>query len=199
MEQIEQIASNISDFVWGPPRRRPPLGTPPGHSAGNHQSEIQMKSITIIILFFFLSSGGICAAPFQGKGATGDTPAKGSQKTAVTFAKRALQGVDMRVWISNQMTMGLEAWDCGVSGSCIPEDPPYGLEYPAGSGMEHLYGGGPAIAGKVDGARRVSEGYNLNNRTKNFLPDPDHPLRELIWRTSVADSVSSTKSVARRS
>ncbi len=96
----------------------------------------------------------------------------------------------MRVWISNQMTLGLEAWDCGVAGSCIPEDPPYGLEYPVGSGMEHLYGGGPWIGGVVEGARRVSEGYNLNTGSKYILPDPAHPLREVIWRTSVADSVT---------
>ncbi len=144
----------------------------------------------MIVILLLLLPGGLYTAPLQGKHPIGDVRDKGAQKTAVNFAKRALQGYDMRVWISNQMTMGLEAWDCGVAGSCIPEDPPYGLEYPAGSGIEHLYGGGPAIAGKVDGVRRVSEGYNLNNRNKDILPDPNHPLRERIWRTSVADSAS---------
>ena len=73
-------------------------------------------------------------------------------KTAVTYAKRALQGFDMRVWISNQMALGQEAWD----GQIQSQEPPYGLEYPAGSGVEHLFGAGPWIGGIVDGSRRVS-------------------------------------------
>ncbi len=141
----------------------------------SHARDI-MKFITALFLSLLLPPAGTSGVPPS-------TP-------TVTFAKRALQGFDMRVWISNQMTMGLQAWDCGVATACIPVEPSYGLEYPAGSGIEHLYGGGPAIAGKVDGVRRVSEGYNLNNTTKNFLPDPAHPLRELIWRTSVADSAT---------
>src|SRR3990172_457398 len=152
--------------------------------------DLQMKFIPIIFLLLFVPSGGTSAAPLPGKDEPGDIPDKRSPKTAVSFAKHALQGFDMRVWISNQMTMGLEAWDCGVAVSCIPEDPSYGLEYPAGSGMEHLYGGGPAIAGKGDGVRRGRGGNKLNNHAKNLLPDPLHPLRELIWRTSVADSVT---------
>jgi hypothetical protein len=107
-------------------------------------------------------------------------------KTAVTYAKRAIQGFDMRVWISNQMTMGQEAWD----GNYQTQNPPYGLEYPAGSGVEHVFGAGPWIGGIVDGTRRVSEGYNGDNAAKYIRPDPQHPLRELIWRTSVRDSLT---------
>ncbi|HLF14198.1 MAG TPA: hypothetical protein VI932_04860 [Bacteroidota bacterium] len=103
-------------------------------------------------------------------------------ETNVNYAKRALQGFDMRVWISNQMTIGQQVWDGGI--------PPIGLEYPLGSGIEHVFGGGPWIGGIVDGARRVSEGYNGDNANKYIRPDPRHPLRELIWRTSVADSLT---------
>ena len=108
-------------------------------------------------------------------------------KTAVNYAKHAVQGYDMRVWISNQMTIGLQAFD----GASIPAglSPRYGLEYPAGSGIEHVYGAGPWIGGIVDGTRRVSEGYNGNSAQKFIRPDPRHPLRELIWQTSVRDSV----------
>ncbi len=138
-----------------------------------------MKYTPLLSLFAILVHPGIA----------GEDHRHSTAKPAVTYAKRALQGYDMRVWISNQMTMGLQAWDC-QTGGCIPENPKYGLEYPAGSGIEHLYGGGPWIGGKVDGARRVSEGYNGNNGEKYFRPDPRHPLRERIWRTSVADSVT---------
>ena len=47
---------------------------------------------------------------------------KSVQNTNVNWAQRALQGYNMRVWISNQMTMGLRAWDCG-SQDCIPVEP----------------------------------------------------------------------------
>jgi hypothetical protein len=136
--------------------------------------------LTLIILPALLHAGG-----GGGEEAGKYKPAK----TAVNYAKRALQGYDMRVWISNQMTMGLQAWDAG-SGDGIPQEPHYGLEYPVGSGIEHLYGGGPWIGGIVDGARHVSEGYNGNNGEKYIRPDPLHPLRELIWRTSVKDSLT---------
>ncbi len=107
-------------------------------------------------------------------------------KVAVNYAKRTLQGFDLRVWISNQMTFGQEAWD----GAIQSHTPPYGMEYPAGSGIEHVFGAGPWIGGIVDGSRRVSEGYNGDNAQKYFRPDPRHPLRELIWQTSVRDSLT---------
>ena len=106
--------------------------------------------------------------------------------TNVNYAKRALQGFDMRVWISNQMTIGQEAWD----GSIPYPYPGIGAEYPAGSGIEHVYGGGIWIGGIVDGSIRVSEGYAANTAQKYIRPDPRHPLRERIWRTSVSDSLS---------
>ncbi len=143
-----------------------------------------MKITPSIIPLLVLASSTLATRPMPAGGGAGDEAGKSSGKVAVTYAKHALQGYDMRVWISNQMAMGLQAWDC-VNGNCIPEPPQYGLEYPAGSGIEHLYGGGPWIGGKVDGVRRVTEGYNGNSGDKYFRPDPAHPLRERIWRTSI--------------
>ena len=82
------------------------------------------------------------------------TVAKGGRifdpsKTAVAYAKQVAQGFNMQVWLSNQMTMGLQAWDLG--GPPIPQDPQYGLEYPVGTGIEHMYGAGPWIGGIVNG------------------------------------------------
>ncbi len=54
------------------------------------------------------------------------------------------QGFNMRVWLGNNSTMGLGAF---------PDfNPPdrIGLEYPVGSGIEHLYGAGPWLGALVD-------------------------------------------------
>lgn len=111
-----------------------------------------------------------------------ETPKSGGSRIAqsnVNWAKRALQGFSMRMWLSNQMTIGQQAWDSRGG------DPlgtiPIGLEYPVGSKVEHLYGAGPWFGGIVNGNRRVSEGYNGSSTNKYFVPDPNHPLRERIW------------------
>jgi hypothetical protein len=141
-----------------------------------------MKQWAVIIglLLASLSVAGAGTTPKSGlKGGVVREPSKG----AVAYAKQEIQGYSMKVWISNQMCLGLQAWDAG-SGDQIPEEPHFGLEYPAGTGIEHLYGAGPWIGGKVNGSRRVTEGYNGDNAEKWFRPDPKHPLRELIWHTS---------------
>jgi hypothetical protein len=138
--------------------------------------------IALIIVAVSLSPTGITTAMGEGKG----RDRNGSSKTAVNYAKHAVQGFDMRVWISNQMSIGLEAFDGGFIPAGL--EPRYGLEYPAGSGIEHVYGAGPMIGGIVDGTRRVSHGYGDGG--KNLRPDMNHPLRELIWQTSVRDSVT---------
>ncbi len=105
-----------------------------------------------------------------------------SKTDAVAFAAHELQGFNMRVWLSNQMAMGLQAWDAGT-GAQIPVDPHFGLEYPTGSGIEHLFGAGPWIGGIVNGSRRVDEGYNGNDARKEFIPESRHLPREHFWRT----------------
>ena len=107
-------------------------------------------------------------------------------KTAVAWAKQEVQGFNMQVWISNQMCLGLQAWDLG--GPPIPRDPQYGLEYPVSSGVEHLYGAGPWIGGLVNGVRRVTEGYNGDSAEKYFRPDQRRPNRERIWYTSTRNT-----------
>jgi len=57
----------------------------------------------------------LAVSPEAGAGVRGDRATAGGpqsvSKVAVNYAKRALQGFDLRVWISNQMTMGQQAWD----------------------------------------------------------------------------------------
>jgi hypothetical protein len=98
----------------------------------------------------------------------------------VSFAKRIKQGFNLRVWMSNQMTLGIQAWDAGSS-----EDLPdgIGLEYPAGTRVEHLYGAGPRIGAIIDGVIRVTEGYNGYDARKEFLPEYTRILKEHFWRT----------------
>ncbi|HZY09911.1 MAG TPA: hypothetical protein VFF29_02050 [Bacteroidota bacterium] len=107
-------------------------------------------------------------------------------KTTVLWAKHFKQGYNMRVWLSNQLAMGIEAWDgsppiedCGTAG--------IGLEYPLGSCGEHLYGAGPWISGTIDGVRRATEGYNGDNANKYFLPERKDSLRDRFWITRAND------------
>lgn len=117
---------------------------------------------------------------------TAKTPptASGVAKTEVTFAQRIIQGFSMRVWLSNQMVMGSQAWDTDPNRT--PDG--YGLEYPAGSGLEHLYGAAPWIGGIIDGVRHVTEGYNGDDARKEFVPEYSHLPREHFWHTSVGNT-----------
>lgn len=110
---------------------------------------------------------------------------KSVQSTNVNWAQRALQGYNMRVWISNQMTMGLQAWDAG-NGDQIPIEPHFGLEYPANSGVEHLYGLGPRIGGLVNHRIAVDEGYDGSDARKEFIPL--RPPRGRIYQTSILNT-----------
>lgn len=120
----------------------------------------------------------------------------------VSWAKKIKQGFTMRLFMSNQLTMGQAAWlpsapprgDCN-GGAGVGE---IGLEYPVGSGLclEHLYGAGPMIGGLVyDPAtgtyvRRVSEGYNGTDSRTEFYPEIQDTARDRIWRSSKSDNLT---------
>lgn len=140
-----------------------------------------MKKVVSILLFILIIANVNTFASV-------DKKYKSQSKKTVNFASRALQGFNMRVWISNQMTMGLRAWDA-QTGSQIPVPPYFGMEYPAGSGVEHIYGAGPRIGGKVDGVIHVDEGYNGSDARSEFYPEYKSLLREKIWRTSIRDTM----------
>ena len=89
----------------------------------------------------------------------------------------------MQVWLSNQMTIGRQALDGQL-------EERVGVEYPYGSRIEHVYGAGPMIGGIIDGVRHVAQAFNGETGESDFRPDPRHPLREIIWRTSVIDSLT---------
>ena len=113
----------------------------------------------------------------------------GKPGETVSFARRALQGFNMRVWLSNKMTMGIQAWDV-QTGAQMPYEPHLGLEYPLGQPIEHLYGAGPWFGGKVDGIIHVDEGYNGDDARNELLPEVRHLVHEHFWHTFVGASAS---------
>jgi hypothetical protein len=102
----------------------------------------------------------------------------------VNFAQRMKQGFNLRVWLSNQMKIGLQAWDGGSEST--PDG--IGCEYPAGAMIEHLYGAGPLIGAIVDGIPRVTDGYNGWDARTEMLPEYNHLPKDHFWRTSVGNN-----------
>ena len=140
-----------------------------------------MKRCSYFLILTLCLAGITVSQPKENK--------KDIQGTTVDWASRALQGFGMKVWLSNQMKMGLQAWDCSDQ-SCIPVDwPKFGWLYPITSNCEHLYVLSPVIGGKIDGMIIVDQGYNLYSGTGEFFPEYRHILRERIWKTARLDSV----------
>jgi len=106
-----------------------------------------------------------------------------------SWTKYFHQGFSMQMWISNSMTIGCEAVEssCGVTG---PDgNTLFGLEYPRGSGIEHLFGGGPWIGARVNGIAHVDEGYNGDDARTEFQPNLQDTLRDRMWMTSTEDTL----------
>jgi len=115
------------------------------------------------------------------------SPAGTSKMTSpITWARRVKQGFSMKVWLSNQMVLGEEAWD--------PNPPPIencssgiGLEYPVDSCIEHLFGAGVWIGGIINGTRHVDEAYNGNDARFEFETERKDTLRDRIWHTHTGE------------
>ncbi len=83
------------------------------------------------------------------------------KSTATNQDHGLLFGFNMRVWMGNRSCMGINY--LGTSGTPTG----FGLEYPAGSSIEHLFGAGPWVGALVDTAtsgppriiKAVSTGY----------------------------------------
>ncbi len=99
--------------------------------------------------------------------------------TPETYLSHELQGFAMRAWLNTRLVMGINSWGVG-SGLQIPLEPHYGLEYPLHSGNEHLYSGGPFIAGVINGRGRVAAAdiFGVEELLPAFPRFRDH-----FWRT----------------
>lgn len=144
--------------------------------------------IALSLLITFSASGSVPkSTKFKQKNQREETTSFNKlSEILADFALRVKQGFNMRVWISNQMTLGIRAWDASDA-SGVPDG--FGMEYPAGSGIEHIYGAGPRIGGIIDGVILVDEAYNGSDARKEFNPDIRYLYRERIWRTSIRESI----------
>ena len=79
----------------------------------------------------------------------------------------------------NQQVPIPEGSDCSVGIGC---------EYPIGQCVEHLFGAGPWIGGKINGARYVTEAYNGDTGDSETLTEPQDSLRTIFWTTSISDT-----------
>ncbi len=103
---------------------------------------------------------------------------RASKVSAVNWAKRYLQGFNMKMWMTNQLKAGIDV---------APSLNEIGLEYPAGSKNEHLYVGGPVIGGIVNGTKRVTAAWWFAQ--EEFVPEVKDTARERFWITSVSDTL----------
>jgi hypothetical protein len=110
---------------------------------------------------------------------TGSDAGRHAMKAStVSWAKRYLQGYNMKVWMNNQLKFGIDV---------APSLNDIGLEYPAGSRNEHLYVGGPVIGGIVNGTKRVTSAWWFAN--EEFVPNLSDTARDRFWITSASDTL----------
>ncbi len=104
----------------------------------------------------------------------------GYEKTAAPtpWTKILRQGFGMKVIMNNEMILGNQA---------ISDVAAIGLDYPAGSNTEHLFGGGPVIGGIWNGQRRVSAAYWEG--TQEFKPEINDTARERMWIAVASDTL----------
>jgi hypothetical protein len=131
-----------------------------------------MKRCIGVIVLAVLMSTGASAQKIESKAPAG---------VSATSDRMVLQGFSMKILLNNHLMMGRRVLDFG--------DPlfpgAYGLAYPAGSQVEHLFVAAPTVGGIIDGVWHLSEGYGIGASDSYFIPDSRHPLREQIWKTSV--------------
>jgi hypothetical protein len=104
------------------------------------------------------------------------------------FAKHWNEGFDFTVWLSSQLAMGQQAWDGTTppTPNCLVG---ISAQYPSGACIEHLYGAAPWVAGIINGRHWVSEGYNGDDASKEFVGELQDTLRDSIWVTAASDTV----------
>src|ERR1041385_8689328 len=116
---------------------------------------IAMKRFALYLFLVFVLIGSVHANVKSGLNGKRNGGANSTESVlGYTWSKHALQGYSMKIWLSNQMAMGQEAWDPDnvPQGDCSTG---IGLEYPSGSCVEHLFGAAPWIGGLINGKRYV--------------------------------------------
>ncbi|MFI5253714.1 MAG: T9SS type A sorting domain-containing protein [Bacteroidota bacterium] len=114
-------------------------------------------------------------------------PGLGTQGTTLTWNRQAQQGFNLKLWMNNSLTLGRMAFD-GATPPVTCNNTGIGLEYPAGSCIEHLYGGGPMIGVIVNGQRIVRQMY-IDGGASQVNPDRKDSLRNQFWFSSIYDTL----------
>jgi hypothetical protein len=83
-------------------------------------------------------------------GSSNSSSAVVSSTTAVPNTKSAKQGFSMRLWMDNRGVLGRQGYPGG--NALMPNDS-IGLEYPIGTSIEHLFGGGLWVGALLDTVR----------------------------------------------
>jgi type IX secretion system substrate protein len=145
------------------------------------------RSLILILLSIIASAASLSADKKRGVVGVKGNRSVDNTEFGVSWAKHVHQGFNMRIWLSNQIAFGLEAWDPDFSSwSQVPPghcSVGIGLEYPVGSCFEHMFGGGPWIGGLINGVRRVDESYNGDDARHEFEPERTDTARDRIWYT----------------
>jgi len=103
------------------------------------------------------------------------------------------QGFSMRMWMDNKGVFGHQAYN---EGNSVPTDT-LGLEYPIGSGVEHIFGGGIWVGGFLDTSatgnntplKLVTTGYEgWSGPLYEMYPGND--VADTVWTASKRDSIA---------
>jgi hypothetical protein len=139
-----------------------------------------------ILLSFTLPSIGIAqsSGPLTFKNTYRDI-----QQVTYSWNKRALQGFNLKVWMNNSMVLGDFAFDAGYAPATCGSDG-VGLEYPAGSCIDHLFAGAPWIGAIAGGKKLVTEAFCSDNYQSEVYPEKKDSLRDQLWHTSIYDTVN---------
>ncbi len=127
--------------------------------------------LLLLVFVYSISHSPLCAGPID---------------TVHSWIKKAQQGYNMRLWLSNQGDLAFP-FTTNYSHDHI------GLLYPVGTFDEHLTGAYPFIGGKIRGrvpgvvttgeyGRTVGFGSTLGSE---FEPEIRDTLRDRIWQTSI--------------
>jgi hypothetical protein len=117
-----------------------------------------MKSFIVYLITLFLFSSHL-------SGQVGSKLQYQRIEATASYSHSILQGFNMKLWMNNELVFGKEIAGSSPNTTCADY---WGLEYPAGSCVEHLYGAGPIIGGIINGVRRVSAAYYAAHGDKDF-------------------------------
>ncbi|MBI5215289.1 MAG: hypothetical protein HY960_06010 [Ignavibacteriae bacterium] len=140
-----------------------------------------MKSLTTIILgmLLFIFVGGVHPQHKKTFQVT---------DTSYSWVKRISIGKEMKLWMSNDLVLGKVAFHGNPPSDSSCGNIPVGLEYPLGSCIEHLYGGGPFIGGIINGVPHVSTAYDGTEGRTEFNLAAKDSLRNQFWLGSKKDT-----------